>query len=878
MTTKNNIQRLESYNSYSGCDMIATAQITSHSGLKDKVYTLGSIQTISISTHQDKRPVRSLGNINAKEYTMGQRTIAGSLVFAVFDKHFADQMFKDSLEASEVGVSTILLPDELPPFDITISYANEYGHASKMRLYGVRLVNEGQVMSVNDIYTENTYQFVATGLEPLSKEPLSNISKSLSAISDSEIKQNSSKVNNNSVNRILDFNDFNFISKGDESINLTVSIEQPLSKDDYGIVKFNLTPDQDTGVIKIHPSNSDKVMSYELSTKNDVYYMMLPIDNYYAYYENNDKISNTVNFSVYCSTLDIASKTDMPIIEYTSSDSISIIANNKSHTHAVCIKESNTARSSITVELSSKKALFTDLECNTYYRIYTINKDNSESEYIIAQTLEDGESIMSNFINFVSYNKDLLIDDLNKYIELLDNTQDKNNTVDSILDIKAKDNSEYLLKQELLLYAVKFQNIINNNLNKDNPVKPPYKNIKEAFTNSFMVPKDSKYFNIFRREKNKNYFEDRINSTDTYTYEGKNNIKYMAININSHNSRSCNYDFCCFDFNAKEHLNKYRDTNKLYSLSNTVDKVSSVNNYKNIARSYKKPGVPVLQRPRIIIDKDLVTYIDMECYNHLPLDKSTLKLVISNVSECLDTTPHIKVDLNRMTTIDNFISLEQKETGILLNNSYAMWIEDEELGQISYCETVDTYNDDILTTESLDIKISELEKEINKIIKYVSQNLKLSNELMDCIKSIAEQEDTHISNLHEKIIEALIDNKALCNDIAYMLFLILSSKHSLDPLVISHNTDKVTYDKNNSTLQFDKDTYNYFSVISINNETGLISKHSKYDSNDGLLLLSKDRFVIVHKSSDKALRRTGFVLIDQNSKEIFPYNMKVEVI
>ena len=170
----NYIQRLKSYNSYSGCDMVATLQVSSYSGLKDNVYTLGSLQTISISTHQDKRPVRSLGNINAKEYTMGQRTIAGSLVFAVFDRHFADAMFKDSLDAinqtESQKISTIILPDELPPFDITISYANEYGHTSRMALYGVRLVNEGQVMSINDIYTENTYQFVATALEPLNKD------------------------------------------------------------------------------------------------------------------------------------------------------------------------------------------------------------------------------------------------------------------------------------------------------------------------------------------------------------------------------------------------------------------------------------------------------------------------------------------------------------------------------------------------------------------------------------------------------------------------------------------------------------------------------------------------------------------------------------
>ena len=55
--------------------------------------------------------------------------------------------------------------DELPPFDITISFANEYGTQARLAIYGVRIINEGQTMSINDVYTENTYQFVATDIE-----------------------------------------------------------------------------------------------------------------------------------------------------------------------------------------------------------------------------------------------------------------------------------------------------------------------------------------------------------------------------------------------------------------------------------------------------------------------------------------------------------------------------------------------------------------------------------------------------------------------------------------------------------------------------------------------------------------------------------------
>ena len=158
---------IEGYNSYSGCDITVSASLPMINGQSvGKHYVLGSIQTLSISTHQDKRPVRSLGVINAKDYVMGPRTIAGSMVFAVFNKHFATEIMED-LGATETEV---ILPDEIPALDITVNFANEYGRMSRMAIYGVKLINEGQVMSINDLYTENTYQFVALGLEPLSAE------------------------------------------------------------------------------------------------------------------------------------------------------------------------------------------------------------------------------------------------------------------------------------------------------------------------------------------------------------------------------------------------------------------------------------------------------------------------------------------------------------------------------------------------------------------------------------------------------------------------------------------------------------------------------------------------------------------------------------
>ena len=150
-------------NTFSMCDIVCTIDITSNTGER-VVTTLGKLQTLSYSIYQKKEPVRCLGNMNAKDYVYGQRTIAGSLVFAVFNKHWLVEIY-DQLVNKSMMKNWHYIADEIPPFDITVNFANEYGYDSKMALYGVRLMTEGQVMSINDIYIENTYQFVATDIE-----------------------------------------------------------------------------------------------------------------------------------------------------------------------------------------------------------------------------------------------------------------------------------------------------------------------------------------------------------------------------------------------------------------------------------------------------------------------------------------------------------------------------------------------------------------------------------------------------------------------------------------------------------------------------------------------------------------------------------------
>ena len=150
-------------NSFSGCDMIASVDLTLPDGT-EVTKVLGSLYTLTYSIFQKKNPVRSVGKINAKDYTYGYRTIAGSLVFIVFDRHWAYSLMSDYTAAGGLG-SIHFLVDELPPFNITLTFSNEYGVSSRMALYGVRCVNEGQTLSMSDIYTENTYQFLATDID-----------------------------------------------------------------------------------------------------------------------------------------------------------------------------------------------------------------------------------------------------------------------------------------------------------------------------------------------------------------------------------------------------------------------------------------------------------------------------------------------------------------------------------------------------------------------------------------------------------------------------------------------------------------------------------------------------------------------------------------
>ena len=194
------------YNSFSGVDIkgVFANQV------------IAELQAISYSVTREKAPIYTMGSADPRSFSRGKRGIAGTLIFIVFDRHallgafgaYADegqQLFflsdKDDLrpEATDVsitglGVTTAgdsansadatlafqeqnltavdsdQIPaapwyvDQIPPIDVTLAAANEYGSLAVMRIYGIEFMNEGYGVSIDDIVSEQQFTYIARTL------------------------------------------------------------------------------------------------------------------------------------------------------------------------------------------------------------------------------------------------------------------------------------------------------------------------------------------------------------------------------------------------------------------------------------------------------------------------------------------------------------------------------------------------------------------------------------------------------------------------------------------------------------------------------------------------------------------------------------------
>lgn len=133
-----------------------------------KLIELTECTTITVSVFRSKIPVRAAGFAGVKSYARSGRTIAGTLILTQLGYDTLIQFY--SAEVAAYGASksdSFFHPDQLPPFNITLVFASEYGYVAVQRLLGVEFLNDGTVYSVNDAYSERTLTYVAADLTPL---------------------------------------------------------------------------------------------------------------------------------------------------------------------------------------------------------------------------------------------------------------------------------------------------------------------------------------------------------------------------------------------------------------------------------------------------------------------------------------------------------------------------------------------------------------------------------------------------------------------------------------------------------------------------------------------------------------------------------------
>lgn len=198
-------QFAKGYNSFSGVDIKAVFNNS----------VLAELQAISYSVTREKAPLYTMGSADPRSFSRGKRGIAGTLIFLVFDRHAllgtfgvfqADEAQRlnflsdtdDAQPLANAGTPTgsisdltsvanagntvqtaesalvnvdddqeVVAPwfsDQIPPFDITLAAANEYGSLAVMRIYGVEILNEGYGVSIDDIVSEQQMTYVARTL------------------------------------------------------------------------------------------------------------------------------------------------------------------------------------------------------------------------------------------------------------------------------------------------------------------------------------------------------------------------------------------------------------------------------------------------------------------------------------------------------------------------------------------------------------------------------------------------------------------------------------------------------------------------------------------------------------------------------------------
>ena len=854
---------------FSGCDMIATINISnktynsSTGKYEQKNYnkTLAEIQTVSYSIYMDKSPVRAIGNVNAKDYVVGQRTIAGSLVFSMFNKHFSQDIMENINADFKAG--TAYLVDELPPFDLIISAANEYGYRSRAVIYGIRLLNEGQVMSINDIYTENTYQFYATDIEYFTDELEYTKNKNGRGYILSDDIGFGTSVNYSHIFTTMSLDEYieEQIQAHNEAIRnkelmLHYGIKQPSSENDYSLVNFYFEPGVSQGNIYIKQLDGENeyVIPLNTVTPSNQYNTInhaeisLPIGRFEAYVTDGTRKSNTVNITVKIFGTVFKEQSPQPIVEEITSSSINVKSNAKGHNMLQIIRQDGMITEH---PLPADYIVIGNLSKSTYYTLKTFNSNEREySKSIQIKTLDnDGEMFERLKLYLKSNKRNLDIDNINLFCQIIEESKNlSSNPVTAIaklydkyynsmksLDIydadyrNKKDKLEEKIEacQKIYDAAMKLFNDNTKAINKNNNVPAPEMFLDNNLNNVFHFDKNITSAEIYRVYKNIEQFDSLIYSYDFKSIKGKSNCyrfigkpgrQYYIIALNGQYCSSRFY-FTVMTNNEKlyykNNRNKEMDDDNISRIKDTVENdlgnnISELNKQRAFLCNAKKITSPVIMPPSILQVKEDVLMIS-SIYDFYGGYNSTMNfyLAVSSYENAIKNNDIYKIPF---TNRDKTINISYLYNGLENNKAYVSWIETEDGRQLSNPVTfiyLDNKADEYIND---DINLYEI-KNILDSLSQISKNDLDANLYGDLINEIESIASINSSDIIPGIIDALnnsvINKKSLIDyiyDIKYFLGTFTDSESSfINDVRIDNSVLKFTSAKKGSLVIYSGD-------------------------------------------------------------------------
>jgi hypothetical protein len=201
---------LKRWDAYSGADMRVVFDNKE----------VGAVSSLTVTITRDVIPRYTSGDPNPRTFAKGRRAIAGTMTFSIFDRDpllrdvFGDYYFQqlnslwsegaktfgyhvyqagtggsavDTTTAANLrkGVSPAAIQeameihnlmgqyikikyiDQLPPIDVTITFANDAGAVSVATLKGIVFLSEGIGWTMGDVDTEMATTFMARDFTPL---------------------------------------------------------------------------------------------------------------------------------------------------------------------------------------------------------------------------------------------------------------------------------------------------------------------------------------------------------------------------------------------------------------------------------------------------------------------------------------------------------------------------------------------------------------------------------------------------------------------------------------------------------------------------------------------------------------------------------------